>query len=145
MLKSVNLALAALLAAAGAAGAANAQPYAAAPAHGGPGYGHCPPAHHGDVGCWCPHEAVFYTPGPSFNVSHRGGPAVRVYSQPVYVPSGRIDIQGPPVLVEAPPIRVAPVQIYLHAPDVRVKPSQVIVEPPVVHTAPCPSGRCPPP
>jgi hypothetical protein len=140
MLKIASIAAVTLLA---SAGAASAQYHPTAPQ---PSYQNCPPVHpahpgHGD--CYCAQEQVFYYPpaGPGWNVRHVGGPAVRVYSQPVYVPSGRIDIQGPPIYVEAPPIRVAPAQIYLHAPDVRVKPSQVTVEPPQVHVAPCPDGR----
>lgn len=140
MLKITSVVVVTLLA---SAGAASAQYHPTAPQ---PSYQNCPPVHPGHPGhadCYCAQEQVFYYPpaGPGWNVRHVGGPAVRVYSQPVYVPSGRIDIQGPPIYVEAPPIRVAPAQIYLHAPDVRVKPSQVTVEPPQVHVAPCPDGR----
>jgi hypothetical protein len=138
MLKTASLAVIAILA---SAGAASAQYH---PTSAQPTYQNCPPTHPGHPGhadCYCPQEHVFYHPGTPYNVRHTGGPAVRIYSQPVYVPSGRIDIQGPPIYVEAPPIRVAPAQIYLHAPDVRVKPSQVTVEPPQVHIAPCPDGR----
>lgn len=138
MLKTASLAVFAVLVTAGAA-SAQYHPNAAQPS-----YQNCAPSHPGHPGhanCYCPQEHVFYTPGVPWNVRHTGGPAVRIHSQPVYVPSGRIDIQGPPIYVEAPPIRVAPAQIYLHAPDVRVKPSQVTVEPPQVHIAPCPDGR----
>jgi hypothetical protein len=138
MLKAASLAVFAVLATAGAA-SAQYHPTAAQPSYQNCGPSH--PGHPGHANCYCPQEHVFYTPGVPWNVRHTGGPAVRIHSQPVYVPSGRIDIQGPPIYVEAPPIRVAPAQIYLHAPDVRVKPSQVTVEPPQVHIAPCPDGR----
>lgn len=91
--------------------------------------------------CACEQERVFYQPGLAWAVNHSGGPGVHVYSRPVDVPSGRIDIQGPPIYVEAPPIRVAPVQIYLHAPDVRVRPSTVTVAPPIVNYTGCEDGR----
>lgn len=137
MLKIISGAAVALAVSAGGAAAQYYAPTAPGP------HGCAEPAHSPHAGCYCNQEQVFYTPAPGapWHINHPGGPAVRVYSQPVYVPSGRVDIQGPPIYVEAPPIRVAPAQIYLHAPDVRVKPSQVIVEPPQIHAAPCPDGR----
>ncbi|WP_333587477.1 hypothetical protein [Phenylobacterium sp.] len=137
MIRTSLLAVAALAASAGAA-SAQYHPTASQPQGGWPP---CPPAHVGHADCYCPQQHVFYTTPAPYHVRHvSSGPAVRIYSPPVYVPSGRIDIQGPPIYVEAPPVRVAAPQIYLHAPDVRVKPSQVIVEPPQVHVAPCPGG-----
>ncbi len=62
-------------------------------------------------------------------------------SLPVTIPSGRIDIQGPPIYVEAPPIRIQAPQIYLHAPDVHVRPADVTVEPPEIHFTGCEDGR----
>ncbi|MEW6020300.1 MAG: hypothetical protein AB1760_19755 [Pseudomonadota bacterium] len=140
MIRTTFIAAAMLMASAGAA-SAQYHPSAPQPQAGWQNCGPAHPGHPGHADCYCPQERVFYTPGAPYNVRHVvSGPAVRVYSQPVYVPSGRIDIQGPPIYVEAPPVRVAAPQIYLHAPDVRVKPSQVIVEPPQVHVAPCPGG-----
>lgn len=114
-------------------------------------YGHSPAprdcrehAHHPNDPCACQHEAVFYHPVAPWNVSVSGGPGVRVYGRPMYVPSGRVDIQAPPVWVEAPPIRIAAPQIYLRAPDVHVRPSEVTVEPPQIHYVGCEGGACPP-
>ncbi|MGZ8408214.1 MAG: hypothetical protein ACXWVJ_09325 [Caulobacteraceae bacterium] len=118
----------------GMAGTAQAQQQYGPPA---PWHG-CAEAPHADGSpCGCTVIRTFYRPGTPWNVSHHGGPGVRVTSPPVYVASGRIDIQGPPIYVEAPPVRVAPVQIYLHSPRVNVRPSDVVVEPPQVVFAPC--------
>jgi hypothetical protein len=136
MKRSVILAFATLLA---SAGAASAQQYAGPPP--APWHG-CAETPHPDGGpCGCSVEGVFYRPGLSWSVKHAGGPGVRVYSRPVYVPSGRIDIEGPPIWVEAPPVRVAPTQIYLHPPVVHVRPSDVTVEPPQVNFVPCAEGE----
>lgn len=133
MYKPIIGAFAAVLAMAGAANAQGPGAYGPpAPWHG------CPEAPHGDdQPCSCMMQRTFYQPGLAWSVSYAGGPGVRVYSPPVDVPSGRIDIQGPPIYVEAPPIHVAPVQIYLHAPDVRVRPSTVTVSPPQVNFTGC--------
>ena len=101
-------------------------------------------AHNPNDPCACQHEAIFYQPVAPWHVSRPGGPGVRVYGRPVVIPSGRVDIQGPPVWVEAPPIRIAAPQIYLHAPDVHVRPSEVTVEPPEVHYVGCEDGGCAP-
>ena len=95
--------------------------------------------HAGD--CICEREVTFYrTPAP-WHVVRAGGPGIRIYGRPITVPSGRIDIQGPPIYVEAPPIRIQAPQIYLHAPDVHVRPSDVTVEPPEIHFTGCEGGR----
>lgn len=93
--------------------------------------------------CLCTRPVVFYGPTPGYGDITVAAPGVRVYGEPVVVPSGRIDIQAPPVYVDAPPVRVAAPQIYLHRPEVHVRPSTVTVEAPQVHFADCPDGaRC---
>lgn len=148
MKRSVIVAFAALLASAGGASAQYEHQGSGpppGPGKAGPWHGCNEHQHPAGGPCACTVVRTFYRPGAPWSVSHPGGPGIRVYSPPVYVPSGRIDIQGPPIWVEAPPIRVAPVQIYLHAPDVHVKPADVTVEPPVVNFTGCPDGGCPPP
>lgn len=93
--------------------------------------------HHPGDGCPCEREVTFYNPGTPWSVTRSGGPGIRIYSRPVVIPSGRVDIQSPPIWVEAPPIRIAPTQIYLHAPDVHVRPSDVTVDPPEIHFEGC--------
>lgn len=136
MKKTLVLAASVILAGVGFSGAANAQDRGRGTpppvAHGCDEHPHTP----GDP-CVCEREVTFYNPGAPWNISVSGGPGIRIYSRPVYVPSGRIDIQGPPIWVEAPPITVAPAQIYLHAPDVHVRPSDVTVAPPEVHYLGC--------
>lgn len=97
--------------------------------------------HHPDDACVCDHYADFYGPVAPWRVSLPGGPGIRVRGRPVVIPSGRVDIQGPPIYVEAPPIRIQAPQIYLHAPDVHVRPSDVTVEPPEIHYVGCPDGQ----
>ena len=98
------------------------------------------PAHNPADDCLCDREVVFYRPGTGWgNITVRS-PGVRVYGRPVYVASGRIDIQGPPVYVDAPPVRIAAPQIYLHRPQVYVRPSDVTVEPPQIHYTGCEDG-----
>lgn len=147
MKRSVIVAFAALLASATGASAQYEHQGPPPPPQGGPAPWHgCDEHQHPDGGpCACTVVRTFYRPGAPWSVSHPGGPGIKVYSPPVYVESGRIDIQGPPIWIEAPPIRVAPVQIYLHAPDVHVKPADVTVAPPVVNFTGCADGGCPPP
>ena len=97
--------------------------------------------HHPDDACVCDPYADFYGPVAPWRVSLPGGPGIRVRGRPVVIPSGRVDIQGPPIYVEAPPIRIQAPQIYLHAPDVHVRPSDVTVEPPEIHYVGCPDGQ----
>lgn len=128
-----------LLATAGGASAQDRYGRPPAPPVGCPDHDH----HPGD-GCPCEREVSFYNPGTPWSVSRSGGPGIRIYSRPVVIPSGRVDIQSPPIWVEAPPIRIAPTQIYLHAPDVHVRPSDVTVEPPEIHFTGCDTGDCRP-
>jgi len=123
------------------AGVASAHdPYGPPPPSGG-GYG--PPP--GPIDCLCTSLETFYVPTAPWADIRVRAPGVRVYGTPVVVPSGRIDIQGPPVYVDAPPIRIAAPQIYLHRPEVYVRPSTVTVEPPEVHFSGCETGeRCEP-
>lgn len=133
VIKTVVIAAGLVLASAGAASAQDASRGGPAPVYHG-----CDEHEHGPGDpCVCEREVTFYNPGRPWNISVSGGPGIRIYSRPVYVPSGRIDIQGPPIWVEAPPITVAPAQIYLHAPDVHVRPSDVTVAPPEVHYLGC--------
>lgn len=97
--------------------------------------------HHPDERCVCDHYADFYAPVAPWNLTRSGGPGVRVRGRPMVIPSGRVDIQGPPIYVEAPPIRIEAPQIYLHAPEVHVRPSEVTVEPPEIHYVGCPDNR----
>ncbi|MDP1630785.1 MAG: hypothetical protein Q8L66_05135 [Caulobacter sp.] len=119
------------------AGAANAggshDPYGPPPPSG-------PPAD-----CLCTRSVVFYGPtAPYGNINVRA-PGVRVYGTPISVPTGRIDIQGPPVYVDAPPIHIQAPQIYLQRPQVYVRPSNVTVDPPEIHFVGCADGeRCEP-
>ena len=133
-----NIIIAAASALLATAGSASAQDYGrpSPPPPGCPAHDH----HPGD-GCPCEREVTFYNPGTPWSVTRSGGPGIRIYSRPVVIPSGRVDIQSPPIWVEAPPIRIAPTQIYLHAPDVHVRPSDVTVEPPEVHFTGCEGGR----
>lgn len=96
--------------------------------------------HHPGDGCPCEREVTFYNPSTPWSVTRSGGPGIRIYSRPVVIQSGRVDIQSPPIWVEAPPIRIAPTQIYLHAPDVHVRPSDVTVDPPEIHFEGCEGG-----
>ena len=130
-------------AAAGAAGFASADPYGPPPPPPGGGYGPPPPGPGPD--CLCTRVVVFYGPTAPWGDIHVRAPGVRVYGTPVVVPSGRIDIEGPPVYVDAPPIHIEAPQIYLHRPQVYVRPSTVTVEPPEVHFTGCADGeRCEP-
>ncbi|NQE63119.1 hypothetical protein [Caulobacter sp. RHG1] len=115
----------------------------------GAGYPPPPPAysHPGlpPVDCLCTRNVSFYGVTPGYGDIRVNAPGVRVYGEPVVIPSGRIDIQGPPVYVEAPPVRVAAPQIYLHRPEVVVRPSAVTVEAPEIHYGACAEGsRCEP-
>lgn len=65
--------------------------------------------------CLCTRPVVFYGPTTGWGDIRVAAPGVRVFGEPVVVPSGRIDIQGPPVYVDAPPVRVAAPQIDLPA------------------------------
>jgi hypothetical protein len=88
---------------------------------------------------------VFYGPTAPWGTIRVRAPGVRVYGTPVVVPTGRIDIQGPPVYVDAPPIHIQAPQIYLHRPEVFVRPSSVTVAPPEIHFTGCAEGeRCEP-
>lgn len=128
-----------LLASAGIAGAAGADPYGPPPPPPGGGYGPPPPVSPTD--CLCTRAVVFYGPTAPYGDIRVRAPGVRVYGTPVVVPSGRIDIQGPPVYVDAPPIHIEAPQIYLHRPEVYVRPSTVTVEPPEIHFTGCAAGE----
>lgn len=143
MKEKIVAGLIAFAAVAGVAGVAAADPYGPPPPPSGGGYGPPPPG--GPADCVCTRVVTFYGPPSTYgNITVRA-PGVRVYGAPVVVPSGRIDIQGPPVYVDAPPIRVQAPQIYLHRPDVYVRPSSVTVEPPEIHFTGCDEGeRCEP-
>jgi hypothetical protein len=97
------------------------------------------------IDCLCTRAVVFYGPTAPWGDIRVRAPGVRVYGTPVVVPTGRIDIQGPPVYVDAPPIHIQAPQIYLHRPDVFVRPSTVTVAPPEIHFTGCAEGeRCEP-
>jgi hypothetical protein len=107
------------------------------------GYGHPSPTP--SIDCLCTKAVIFYGTTSSYGDIRVAAPGVRVYGEPVFVPSGRIDIQGPPVYVDAPPIRIAAPQIYLHRPEVHVRPSAVTVDAPEIHFTGCADGvRCEP-
>jgi hypothetical protein len=111
-----------------------------------PSGGYGPPAPGGSsIDCLCTRAVVFYGPTAPWGTIRVRAPGVRVYGTPVVVPTGRIDIQGPPVYVDAPPIHIQAPQIYLHRPEVFVRPSTVTVAPPEIHFTGCAEGeRCEP-
>jgi len=109
------------------------------------GYRHPGPGPAPSIDCLCTRAVTFYGPTSSYGDIRVSAPGVRVYGEPIFIPSGRIDIQGPPVYVDAPPIRIAAPQIYLHRPEVHVRPSAVTVDAPEIHFTGCADGvRCEP-